>query len=195
MKFGVPRKAPGATSGRTGLVGAPSPARAARPRPFDLGLRCVDRGSRRPRTWVGGWVGGTTEFRGCLGSRPRLAGTPVLYESVPAGCHATGCGPVSTRCHTQIAQDHRMRYMSRTHAVYLPHPLIKGCSRPAVALISTNLSDDPSARRNRTTASRVAPDSHGLLQDGRAPNPGTAASATTGSGSSANPATSVRAGS
>src|ERR671925_1218936 len=43
---------------------------------------------------------------------------------------------------------------------------------------------------NGSTASRVAPGSDGLVDNGRAPQPGTAGQATTGFGSSANPATS-----
>jgi hypothetical protein len=135
------RAVPG--SGRT--------ASAARP-----GLGCVDPARVLPATDGGGRVGRTTELRGCVESRPRLGGTPVSNENAPVECHATGCGPVFAHCHTQRARDHRERYMSRTHAVYVPHPLIKRlATRPALALLSRHLSDRQTVREGGTTASRV----------------------------------------
>ena len=61
--------------------------------------------------------------------------------------------------------------------------------RPALALLSRRLFDGYSARRNGTTASCVAPDRNCPVQNGRAPESGTAVKATTGFGSSAKPAT------
>jgi hypothetical protein len=40
--------------------------------------------------------GGTTEFRGHPSGRPRLSGTPVPDETVPAWCHSAGCGAVAS---------------------------------------------------------------------------------------------------
>jgi hypothetical protein len=129
---------------RAGLV---SWARRSRLGPDGLGrssrgLGCVDLARVVPAPCGGGRVGGTTESRGCVESRPRLGGTPVSDETVPAGCHATGCGPVSLTAATQIAQDRREWDMSCTHAVYVTYPLIKRLStRPALALISRHLSE------------------------------------------------------
>jgi hypothetical protein len=74
--------------------------------------------------------------------------------------------------------------MSCTHAVHVPHPLIK--RQPAA---HRHLSDGHGVGRNGTTAGRVAPGNDGLVQNRRAPQPGTAAKATTEFGSSAHPAT------
>jgi hypothetical protein len=75
-------------------VGAPFPARAAGRPPRDPGLAWGSlRFTSTPLPCGGGWVGCTTEPWGCVGGCPRLGGTPVLDETVAAGCHATGCGP------------------------------------------------------------------------------------------------------
>jgi hypothetical protein len=59
----------------------------------ELGILVCQRRSRRRRTCGDGWVGIIAESRGCSGGRPRLGGTPVMDETVPAGCYATGGGP------------------------------------------------------------------------------------------------------
>jgi hypothetical protein len=90
------------------------------------------------------------EFCGGVASRPRLGGTPVLDERVPVGCPRDWLWSRFPPPSPQIAQDHREWYTSRTHAVYVPHPLIKEAVRgPALALLFRNLSDGPSARRKR----------------------------------------------
>ena len=63
--------------------------------------------------------------------------------------------------------------------------------RPGPGVDLTAPSDDHSAGWNGTTASRVAPGSDGFDRYGRARASGTAVSATTGSGSAPNPATSA----
>jgi hypothetical protein len=82
----LPRRVPrNAVGTKTGFVGAPYPARAG-PRRARVGVLVCRSRSHRPHTCGGGRVGITTEFRARLGGRPRLGGTPVRDETVPAGC-------------------------------------------------------------------------------------------------------------
>jgi len=83
--------------------------------------------SRRSRTCGDGRVGITTEFRRHSGGRPRLGGTPVVDETVAAGCHATGGGPVSaTDCHAYV-QDQRNRDLAAIFGRYVP---VSAITRP-----------------------------------------------------------------
>jgi hypothetical protein len=75
---------PGDPAGGRAVPGRPLPAL-----PPAAGLARVRPGSSTPSPRVGGWVGGTTGSSGCVDGRPRLSGTPVLDEPVPAGCART----------------------------------------------------------------------------------------------------------
>src|SRR3954466_1871894 len=105
--FGAFRNAiRGAASEGGHPVGAPFPTRDARRTARVQGCARVTPVRLAPSPWRGAWVGCTTEFRGHPRSRPRLGGTPVRDESVAAGCHATGCGPVPDLSHPHNLEAH-----------------------------------------------------------------------------------------
>jgi hypothetical protein len=113
---------------RTGFVGAPSPARAE-PR------RAQAEQSRVPTpfAWfahVWRWPGWDHyRVRGRSGGRPRPGGTPVRDETVAAGCHAPGGGPISAPdCHAYV-QDQRNRDIAAIFGRHVPVSMITP-SRP-----------------------------------------------------------------
>jgi hypothetical protein len=120
--------------------------------PFRLGPACLAHESgvlvppppRGPLAPAGGRVGFTPESRGCSGGRPRCAGTPVPDEHVPAGCHATGCGPVPTPAATHV-QDRRSRDTTLIFGRYVPVMAIRGLPRAQAR---------PAARSGRRTRAR-----------------------------------------
>jgi len=125
MNSGVPRNSTGGDVGPDCPRGRAVPGSGPTASPARAGSRAWRPASRRPRTLRGwpGWRNYRVLWWRCEASptgRHARSG-----RDVPAAFRATGCGPVSTRCHTPIAQDHRKRYRSRTHAVHVPHPLIK----------------------------------------------------------------------
>jgi hypothetical protein len=130
--------------------------------------------------------------RGRAGGRPRLGGTPVGDESVAAGClrdwlwsvaPAKGC-PQREASRDQYglegARDQRNWDLAAEYGRYVPASLIFDVW---VAV----------GGGNGTTAGCVAPDRNGLVHDGRASKPGTAARSATKFGSDPNPAISTRA--
>jgi hypothetical protein len=90
---GPGRSRPVDTAGVCGWRAVPGPRR--RWSRTSRGLPRVSARPRRPRCCGGGRVGGTTGYCGRLGGRSRRGRTPVPDETAPAGCHSTGCGPVS----------------------------------------------------------------------------------------------------
>jgi hypothetical protein len=95
ITFGRPQNPPRRVP-RSGFVGAPSPARTGPRRAQAEQSRVSTPLASLSHVWR--WPG-WDHYRpqGCSGGRPRLGGTPVRDETVPAGCPRTGGGPVTPR--------------------------------------------------------------------------------------------------
>jgi hypothetical protein len=170
---------------------------------------------------VGGWVGFNTEPWGCVGGRPRPGGTPVVDETVPAGClrdypvvpSPTPPWPLGDRlCVPRNAaglvdslEIDVTAAMGRTTVRSTPVPVDnslagfpmprcseRGCKGTRCTTATAQGEGRGSDRDHRIVA--WAPGSDGLVDNGRAPMSGTAASATPGFGSDPKPTTTPTSG-
>jgi hypothetical protein len=140
MKFGVPRNAIGGTLGRTALVGAPSPARAGRRRPFDPGLARVDAARVVPASCGVAGLAELPDSVVALRAVPDLQARRFPTRPFRSGATRLAVVPFPSTATAQIARDRREWDMSCTHAVYVPHPLIKRLSTRPLRLIRGTVS-------------------------------------------------------
>jgi hypothetical protein len=89
-------------------VGAPFPT-GFRPRRKRAGLSRAVRPFTPASPCRGGWVGTTTESRGCASGRPRRVGTPVPDQTLPSGGTQPAVVPPHPRC------PHVRRHCRRRH--------------------------------------------------------------------------------
>jgi hypothetical protein len=148
MKFGVPRNAIGGTSGRTALVGAPSPARAGRPRRSTQVSRVSTRLASSPHLM--GWPGWRNYRILWLLCEPSPTCRHACFRrTIPVGCNATGCGPALPLLPHTSPRSARLGHELHPCGLCPDSTDHEGCPFPGPELIARRPSDGHPARPER----------------------------------------------